>query len=189
MTLIDSLYRQALRAYSDPRGAAADVLTLGVPREAVIPGLFLVVTLSVLFGVVSEEVGRTGATISAPLVAVLSLALLQAVYAGAVAKVGQAMGGEGTFADALLLAVFMQAMFLPAAVLEVVLSAISPDLAALFLIAVALFATWIQINFVAALHGFVSLGRAFVAFLIATVIASLVLMVIAGQFFGGPAGV
>lgn len=179
MTLIESLYAQGVRAIREPRAAAADVLALGIPREALVPGLFAVVTISVILNTISEALAPSPFVIVTPFQMTILLSVMMVAFSFSVAKAGQYLGGLGTFQDSLLLMIFLQAMFLPAVALQILLFVILPTLAGLFILAVMLFLTWVHVNFIAALHGFTALGRAFGVLILAVVMTFFVLMFLA----------
>ena len=79
-------------------------------------------------------------------------------FSFAIARIGQFMGGGGSFPDALLLMILLQVMFLHAAALQLVLAVVTPALAGLVTLAVMIFLTWVHLNFIAALHGFTSVA-------------------------------
>lgn len=182
MTLIDSLLSQGVRALSKPRAAAADVIALGVPREALAPALFLVVVLSVILNGLIEMIAPNPLIRISPFQMALMATLMMPVFAFAVARIGRFMGGHGQFSDSLLLVIFWQALFVPATAIQVVLFLVSPVLSAVFIFAAMLFLTWIYINFVAALHGFQSLGPAF-GVLLLSMLAFMVVMAFVMPFF------
>ena len=106
MTLLDTLYSQGARAFREPRAAAADVMALGVPRDALVPALLLIVVLSVIINAVAEVIAPSPMSTVSHFQMTLFLLVLFATFAFAVCKVGQALGGVGTWQDSLLLAVF-----------------------------------------------------------------------------------
>ena len=179
MTLLESLYAQGVRALREPRAAAADVLALGIPREALVPGLFAVVAISVILNTISEMLAPSPFVVITPFQMMVLLTVMMTAFSFAVAKTGQYMGGLGTFQDSLLLMIFLQAMFLPAVALQIVLFVIFPALAGLFILVVMVFLTWVHVNFIAALHGFPTLGKAFGVLLMAVVLTFFVLMFVA----------
>ena len=111
MTLLETLYSQGVRAWREPRAAAADVLALSPPREALIPAMLLVTVLSVIINAGAEAIAPSplGAIPHFQLT-VFMLALFVA-FAMAVCKIGRAMGGIGHCSESLLLAIFFQAIF------------------------------------------------------------------------------
>ena len=179
MTLIESLYRQGIRALRAPRAAAADVLQLGVPREALVPGLFAVVAISVILNSISEALAPSPFIVISPFQMVVLLTVMLVAFSFAVARSGKVLGGVGTFQDSLLLMIFLQAIFLPAVALQILLFILLPALAGLFILVVMIFLTWVHLNFIAALHGFPTLGRAVGVLLMAAVLTFVVLMFVA----------
>lgn len=170
-----NLGRQAL---SEPREAAATLLSMGVPREAYWPAFFLLVVLSVLLNEVLSLISPAPplAPTIPPIVMGLITAVISAVSIWAVWKVGQAMGGTGTFNETLLLTVFLQGILFAGQLVELALLLAMPVLAGLFSLALVLFALWLNINFIATLHGFTSLWRAFGVLIMATLGVALALV-------------
>jgi len=182
MTLIDSLLSQGIRALREPRAAAADVIALGVPREAMAPALLLVVALSVILNSVTEMLAPNPLVHMTPFQMTILVVVMMLAFAYTVFKAGQMMGGIGSFQDSLILMIFLQALFLPAAVIQVALFMVSPGLAGLFIVVVMLFLTWVQINFIAALHGFSSIGPA-IGVMIMAMVSTFAVMVLVAPFF------
>ena len=170
-----SLGRQAL---SEPREAAATLLSMGVPRAAHWPAFFLLVVLSVLLNEIVSLMSPAPplAMVIPPAIMVMLTALISAISIWAVWKVGQAMGGTGTFDETLLLTIFLQAILFAGQLVEFVLMIAMPVLAGLFSLALVIFAMWLNINFIATLHGFASLWRAFGVLIMATLGVALVLI-------------
>lgn len=187
MTLIESLFAQGVRALKDPRGAAADVIALGFPREALVPALFLVVAVSVILNSVSEILAPNPLLQISPFQMAMVLMVMLVAFAFAVARAGRLLGGLGTFHDSLLLMIFLQALFIPAVIVQMVLFALSPGLSGLFFLGVVIFLTWVHINFIAALHGFGTLGRA-VGVLVMAMIATFLVLAVVAPFFVTPPG-
>ncbi|MEM7719902.1 MAG: YIP1 family protein [Pseudomonadota bacterium] len=183
MTLLDSLLAQGVRAVREPRAAAADILALGVPRDVVLPALVLVAILNVMLDTALFAAIPDVQITSEPLRSLVFYLCVASGFALILSFVGKWFQGVGNFEDALLLIVVLQAMILPATAIQVMLALFSPSLAILFLYAVVLYMVWVQINFVAALHGFSTLGRAVAV----TLIASFIVFFIAAPFMAGPA--
>lgn len=182
MTLLDSIIAQGFRAIREPRAAAADILALGFPRQALAPALLLVVAISVILNAASEYLAPSPYVTITPFQMVILLTAMLLVFSFSISKAGNWFGGLGTFPDALLLMIFQQAIFLPAVAVQLLLFLLAPALAGLFILAVMLFLTWVHVNFIAALHGFTSLGRAFGILLLAIVMTFFALMFIAPLF-------
>ena len=185
----------ARQALNDPREAAGTLLAMGVPRDALWPAFFLLITLSVIGMAIISAVSPPTPVAPVPPPPVI-LALITAIISGVsvwlVWKVGQAMGGTGRFDEALLLTVFLQAIIFAGQVVEFMLLLFLPLLAGLFSIAMIGFAIWLNVNFIATLHGFTSLWRALGCVLLASLGAALVfffLMTLTGAGVGVPQNV
>lgn len=177
MTLWDSLIAQGKRAFAEPRQSAADVLALGFPKEALAPALLLVVVISVLMSAVSDMIVPAQEPISYFRMALLIMIIFTS-FSLAIAQVGKMLGGVGSFADSLLLAIFFQAIFIPVQAFQIVLMLLSSELAALLAFAIIVFGFWINVNFIAALHGFQTLGRALGVLLLASVAVAFFLVLV-----------
>lgn len=179
MNLLDTLFSQGVRAWREPRAAAADVIALGVPREALVPALLLVVVVSVIINAAAEAIAPSPMSVISHFQMTVFLLALFVTFAFAVCKVGQAMDGVGKCEDSLLLAIFFQAIFIPAQVLQVALMVAMPAIAGLFALFLFVFGMWVNVNFVSALHGFPTLGKGFGVLLIASFIVAVVMLLIA----------
>lgn len=165
MTLtLNNLLAMAWRTVKNPREGAAEVLSLGIPREALWPALALVVVLSIIFANVAALllVGEAGVAMPVGPAATgfIQLALL-VVMVFAVFWIGRAMGGTGSFEESILLVAWLQFIMVCLQVVQAGVLIVSTPLAEIFgLLGIALF-LWLLTNFVAVLHGFSSLIRVF----------------------------
>lgn len=188
MTLLDSLISQGVRAFREPRKAAADVIALGVPREALVPGLMVVVILSVVLNAVAEAVAPTPLGVISHFQLTVFLLILFVSLAASVYKVGQMMGGVGQWHDSLMLAIFFQAIFLPLQAMQVLLVITLPALASFLGLGIFVFGIWVNVNFVAALHGFPGLVKALAVLLLGSLVAGFIMAfampLIGISFFG-----
>lgn len=171
MSMANTLAALARQSMTEPRPAAANLMALGIPREALWPAFVLVNIVSVvlaalMFGPQEVPPFRTAAV--SLVSSVLSIML--------VLKLGQLMGGKGTFEDTLLLTTFLQAIFLVGQVIQVFISFIFLPLAGLYFFALLIFVIWLNINFIAALHGFTSLWRAFGTLMLASFALAMLFM-------------
>ncbi len=166
----------AVQALKEPREAATTMLSMGVPRQALWPAFLLLVVLSVILMSVSNATsGPTGAAIFSPFALVGMSAIAGAASVFAVFRVGQLMGGTGSFEEALLLTVFLQGIIFVGQVIEVFLFFTLTPISSLFSIVLLVLTFWLNLNFIATLHGFSSLGRAFVVLLLASLAVAVVL--------------
>lgn len=187
-----SLVSLALGAVRNPREAADTLLSIGVPSAALLPSFVLVVVLSVIITLLGENAGMTsGDGVAFPPLAVAAvLCVLLGVYIFGLYRTGRAMGGTGTLAETTLLMVFLQFILLLAQVVELALWVAAPPLAGIFVIAVAILAFWININFVDILHGYGSLMKSFGLIIMVSLGIALVIMLmltLSGVTVQGPA--
>ena len=183
MTMWQPFFPVARQAINEPREAASTLMSMGVPREALWPAFLLFVVLSALLGSATELMRPTiqGAPLSPFTFAMIS-AIAGAASVFAIWKVGQAMEGNGSFEETLLLMVFLQGILFIGQLIEFALFIVAPPLSSLFSFALIVFAFWLNLNFIAALHGFNSLLRAFGCLIMASAGVALVLIVLLTLF-------
>lgn len=189
-----SLLALARDTVSDPKDGARRVLALA-PEEGVLwQALVLVVALSALLTQLGELLVPTPVD---PLLPVFTAnPLLAAVIQGgllvvtiyAIHFIGRAVGGSGSFRGAMALVVWLQFIMICLQVVQTVALIVLPPFAGLIgLFGIGLF-FWLLSHFVAALHGFPSVGRTFVGILmsmIAIVFGMSIIMSILGFTFSG----
>jgi hypothetical protein len=170
MTLtLNNLVAMAWRSVKNPREGATEVLSLGIPREALWPALALVVVLSILLANVTALILAGEAAAAMPVgpaaTGFIQLALL-VVMVFAVFWIGRAMGGTGSFEESVLIVAWLQFIMVCLQVVQAGILVISTPIAEIFgLLGVLLF-LWLLTNFVAVLHGFSSLFQVFVMILV-----------------------
>lgn len=162
-----ALARQSL---GEPRHAAANLMALEVPMAAVWPAFFLVNILTVILGQLIGA-GQTPPLLVAGFTIAFGLVSVVLIH-----RIGGAFGGIGTFDDTLMLTTFLQTLFLAGQAAQVALLVVLPPLAGVFGIALLFFVAWLNINFIAALHGFSSLWRALAVLLAASFILAVIVM-------------
>jgi hypothetical protein len=166
MTLtLNGLLTMAWRTVKNPREGATEVLSLGVPREALWPALALVVVLSIILAqitsiLVTGEPGMAGMPVGPAATGFIQLLLLVAMVV-AIFWIGRAMGGTGSFQEAILLVAWLQFIMICIQAIQTVTLLILPPLAGLIGLAGLVLFMWLLTNFVAALHGFASLLQVF----------------------------
>ena len=149
----------AWRSLREPRETASTVLALGVPREAIAPAALLVVVLNVLLTALIEVLLPPAATdepqvmLSPLLLAAVLAATLGAFIAG-IYRIGQSFGGRGSLPETAVLLILLQFIVVLLQVVEMALALVAPGLLGIYVLAVAFLALWINVNFVAELHGF-----------------------------------
>ncbi|MBT8457368.1 MAG: YIP1 family protein [Rhodobacteraceae bacterium] len=169
---LNQLLAMVGRSIQNPREGAAEVLSLGIPREALWLILLIVVVLSVVLAQLTTIlVGGGGGPmfdglLASPLVTGgIQLALLVIMIA-AVFFVGRAFGGTGSFEESMLLMSWLQFIMVCIQVVQTLAMLIMPPLAGLIGIAALVLFFWLMTNFVAVLHGFRSLGQVFVMIIV-----------------------
>jgi hypothetical protein len=190
------LLRMARDTVSNPREGAETVLSLGLPRQALWLAFALVIVLSMLMGDilylfagVPTDGPLTGPLGGSPVVMGLLQAGFLYLMTHAITQIGRMFGGTGRFEEALTLVVWLQFIFLCVQVVQLLALLVIPPVAGLItLLALGLF-LWLLVNFIAALHGFTSLGMVFVATILSAFtilfLLSLVLTML-GVTFGAP---
>jgi hypothetical protein len=174
MTLtLNSLLAMAWRTIRNPREGATELLSLGVPREALWPALALVVVLSILFAQVTSllmtgQSGTAGMPIGPAATGFIQLLLL-VVMVFAIFWIGRAMGGSGSFEEAVLLVAWLQFIMVCLQVVQAAALLILPPVAGLIGIAGLVLFLWLLTNFIAVLHGFSSLVQVFVMIIVAAI--------------------
>jgi hypothetical protein len=183
MTLGARLASLAQLTLQDPAQAARVLLAEGVPLRARSAGLLLVAILSALL--VSLQVGRgepqdpfTAVMLASPLRAAVFQWLFLAVSVFLIHRVGLAFGGHGSFADALLIVVWLQVIMLGFQLLQLVVSPIAPGVAGVIGLVSLVVYLWLMTVFIAELHGFVARGMVFLGMLLTALAAGFLLAVL-----------
>jgi hypothetical protein len=171
---INTLLSLVVQTVKSPQEGASTILSFGLPREVLVQLLTLVVVLSVLMGQLGvvamgggmQDGAMTGPFVMSPVMATFIQFALLVVLVGAVHVIGRALGGRGSFEEALALVTWLQFILLSLQVVQIVALVVFPMLGAVIgLASVALF-LWLLVNFVAVIHGFSSLGLVFAGVLI-----------------------
>lgn len=191
-----ALLRMARDTVANPRAGADAILRLDLPMSALWLAFALVIVLSMALGeAMLLLMGPPAATAIASEVMIMSPVAMGLVQGGflflvahGMARIGQLFGGTGSFHGALALVVWLQFIFLVVQIVQLVAMVIAPPIAGLItILAMGLF-FWLLVNFIAALHGFRSLGLIFVMSIVTALgfvfVMSLVLTLI-GLGFGG----
>ncbi|WP_132542880.1 Yip1 family protein [Rhodovulum euryhalinum] len=189
-----SLLALARDTIRDPRDGARRVLAFGLPEGVLWQALVAVVAISVLLTQAGEYLVPTPVD---PLLPVfMANPMLTAVVQGgllvvtvyAIHIIGRRFGGRGSFAGALALTVWLQVIMLMLQVVQTVFLIVLTPLAGLVsMFGIGLF-FWLLSHFVAALHGFPSALKTFVAIIgtmFAMVFGMSLVMSLLGITFGG----
>ncbi len=166
LSTLTALLRETL---SDPRSAARRVIAIDMPDAARWQALLLVVVLSVILVQVALMISPGGAAMGPMGAAPVQAGLLQGValvmMVAAVHFIGRAMGGSGSFGQALIVIVWLQFVTLCFQILQIVTLIIVPPLAGVVALASLAVFLWLLVSFVQELHGFRSRALVFVMIL------------------------
>jgi hypothetical protein len=167
---MNGLLAMVWRTVRNPREGAEELLSIGVPREALWPALVLVVVLSILLAQGTTLLMTGSADMSMPVgpaaTGFIQLLLL-VVMVFAIFWIGRSMGGTGSFEEAILLVAWLQFVMVCVQALQALALVLFPTVVATLIgiAALALF-LWLLTNFIAVLHGFSSLLLVFVMILV-----------------------
>jgi hypothetical protein len=181
---LSDLIRRAWASIFTPREVAAEILALRIDRTIGWQLLFAVVLVSV---VLTEAMallfaGAAGAEMATPIAGPMALAVVQVsltvLMVFATYWVGRAFGGQGRFADAILLVAWLQFVLLCLQVVQMLALLLIPVFAFFIGVAAVVLFFWLLTNFVAALHGFQRLGRVFGGVVASFFALGLVMMIV-----------
>ena len=177
------------RTVQSPREGASELMSLGISRDAVWTATALVVVLSTLFWVIQVILtgGQSAMLFPGMRLSTFGFGLMQLVsivgVAGIAFLVGRAMGGTGSFPEALLLMTWLQFIMICITVIQVVATLLLPPVGTIIVILSFVLSLWLLTNFIAELHGFRSLAQVFIMILV-TAFAVLFFMSLALSFLG-----
>ncbi|MBL9051445.1 MAG: YIP1 family protein [Tabrizicola sp.] len=191
MSLTDRLIALARLTLQEPRQATRVLLSEDVPMPARTAGLMLVAVLSAVLA--SLQLGLTDQPLdpfsafmlASPFRAAAFQWFFLALSVVLIHRVGRAFGGQGSFADALLVVVWLQLLTLALQVLQLVATLVAPFLVGIIGIGGFVLFVWLMTAFIAELHGFASRGLVFLG-MILTALATGLILGIALIFFLGP---
>lgn len=190
MTLKDRLRALALLSLQDPRRAARVLLAGDVPMRARTAGLLLVAVVSALLaslqaGLSPQALDPLSAfMLASPFRAAVGQWLFLALSVVLIHRVGRAFGGTGSFADALLVVVWVQLLTLAVQVLQLLASVIAPPLAGIIGLGGFVLFLWLMTSFIAELHRFASRGLVFVGMTLTVIGTGLALGLATVLLFG-----
>lgn len=171
--MIPDLKSLAVTSVTAPRIAAARLLDLRLPSEVIWTLLALVVVVNtILYSLSITLFEATSGVVTGMNLPVLYLALLAAaVVIGAIVLrwLGQALGGQATLNQILVVLVWLQALRAVAQLGLLVLMALVPALANLVAIGLGLLGLWLLANFLDVAQGWNSLGKSVLVMVLAGV--------------------
>jgi hypothetical protein len=181
VSLGDRLLQLARLTLADPRQAARALLAEGVPMRARTGGLLLVAVVSALLASLQIGMERqpldvfTAYMLASPFRAAIFQWLFLSLSVVLITRVGQAFGGRGSYADALLIVVWLQLLTLGLQVLQLAVSVIAQPLAGIIGLAGFGLFIFLMTTFIAELHGFASRGRVLAGMVLTTLATGFVL--------------
>jgi hypothetical protein len=184
MTLGARLVGLAQLTLQDPFQAARTLLDEGVPLRARTAGLLLVAILSALLASIQLGAGRgqldpfSAFMLASPIRAAVFQWAFLALSVLLIHRVGRAFGGRGSFADALLIVVWLQVIMLGFQVVQMMAAPVLPQLAGLIGLISFVVYFWLLTHFIAALHGFASRGLVFLGMVLTALAAGFLLGVL-----------
>lgn len=158
------------RTFRSPQAAARALIDAELPAEARWTAVALVSVMALIGLNLALRMGpATGPTVFSAMaepwpglaVQVLSILLL----AGVMVLAGRIQGGQGRFADALLLVTWIEFIMVLGQAVQIVVMLVLPGLAFLVSLGSLLLFVWLMTHFTAALHRLPALGRVLMALL------------------------
>jgi Yip1 domain len=150
---------------SRPRDMARHLIALNPPMALRWQGFLLMTLLSTVLpfaaGWIAGGEMRAEFAAASPFVMVLLQLAFNGITVVLVHRIGQALGGKGTFPDALLLIVWMQVVLMVPQLAQCLVMIVAPGLMLPIIAASGVLLFWLLSNFTAELHGFQSALRVF----------------------------
>ena len=197
MPTLGQLMAMVGRSIQAPREGASEILSYGVPRQA----LHLIIGIVVILSVILAEITTLVSAAANPdlllgvfgnpfVVGIVQLLVLLSTIA-AVYAIGRAMGGTGSIEETTLVVTWLQFIMVCIQVVQTAAFVLFPPLGGIIGIAALMLFLWLFTNFVAVLHGFRSLGLVFAMIMVSTFTLAFVLSLVLALFgfnFEMPAG-
>jgi len=179
-----SLLQLARFTLQRPREGAQTVLQMNPTRDVRWTAFVLMAVLSALMTAISlillppEMRAVVGTRLPNPLLSAALQGGVLLISVVAIYRVGRWFGGHGSFADALLLLVWLQFILLLVQAAQLVAQVVLPPLSDVIgLLGIALF-FWLLTNFIAELHGFASRAAVFAGIVVTTLVLAFALAVL-----------
>ncbi|MCA8884130.1 MAG: YIP1 family protein [Rhodobacteraceae bacterium] len=163
---LSGLLQAALETLRAPRPMAAVVIGAGIPSSVLWAAMLAVVAGSVVMGQGSLLLLAGPEALGNPFLANPMLMFgiqmgLLVIMVHAIFQIGRIFGGQGSLNGALAVVTWLQFVLACLQVLQTALLFLAPPLADMLGILGLVLFIWLLTNFVAALHGFKSLGAVF----------------------------
>lgn len=188
---LSTLLQLARFTVQSPREGARMVMRADLPMPARWVALALMAVVSSLMAHLSmrlmpiESQAQMGGMMASPIQTAILQAALMLVSVHAVYHIGRWRGGQGSFADALILMGWLQFLLLILQVVQIVTQIILPPLSNLIgFVSIGIF-LWLISNFIAELHGFSSVFKTMLAVLATLFAAGFILSLLLLAVVGG----
>jgi hypothetical protein len=192
---LTGLLNLARDSVTDPRGAARQIMSLGLPVQVGWMALVLMAVGSAVLTHLSMALAPPAAqemfgnVMASPIRTAILQGVVMVVSVHLIHRIGRARGGVGGLADTVLLVAWVQFVLLLVQLVQMVAQVLVPPLADMLgIVGLAIF-FWLLSNFVAELHGFVSTGKTFLGILAVMILAGFALAIVLAVLFGPGAGV
>ncbi|WP_425098552.1 YIP1 family protein [Tropicibacter sp. S64] len=170
------IVRLGIETIASPRGVARLLLSLRLPREAVVLGFVLTLVLNALLYSISLMMATdvpVAGLLASPVALMGMRAIALLILMASFTYVGRLFGGRARFSEVMLLMVWLQVLGVLAQVALTLLSPVAANLAALLAFAASALGAWITSGFLDEAHDFNNAIKA-VSVLVLGVIASAV---------------
>jgi hypothetical protein len=188
---LSTLLQLARFTVQSPREGARMVMRADLPMPARWVALALMAVVSSLMAHLSmrlmpmESQAQMGGMMASPIQTAILQAALMLVSVHAVYHIGRWRGGQGSFADALILMGWLQFLLLILQVVQIVTQIILPPLSNLIgFVSIGIF-LWLISNFIAELHRFSSVFKTMLAVLATLFAAGFILSLLLLAVVGG----
>ena len=151
-----------IESFRRPRAAAQRLLAAALPAGIVVEAALLVTSVGMVLGYLALVLSGGGldlvsaAVLANPLLGAAVQLVAMAVAVLLTVRIGRLFGGQGGYAGASVLVIWLNAMLVLVQAAQVVALAVAPPIAAVLALAAMIWALWAYANFVAELHGFSS---------------------------------
>lgn len=175
-----TLFGMALQTVPQPRKVARDVQGLGFSRGVLWQALLLLLVATTFLGVISSilfpiSADEMGPLFSDPIMTGVAQGSITVLMVFAIYWIGRALGGTGTFDQALLTVIWLQFVLLVIELGVLFLGVFAPGLALILWVMGLVMTFWILSHFIAEMHGFRSAGMVF-AGLLAVILLVVIVM-------------
>jgi hypothetical protein len=187
------LFGMVLQTVPQPRKIAREIQNLAYPRRVLWQVLLLLLVAATFLGVISSilfpaDPETFGVVLTSPVLTGIAQGIVAVLSVYAIYWIGRAMGGVGSFDQALLTVIWLQFVLLIVELGVVFLGVFAPGLALMLWVMGMVLTFWILSHFIAEMHAFRSAGAVFVSiFMLMLILAIAMSLVIAVVGLGVPA--